>query len=232
MNDMVELELQGERRRFRVAGIAQPTGVFQIGFDTNDTIVVPLEYLASLYSMRGKVSQVYVRTRADSDIPSVMAELRTLYPRYMVRVAIDPVEQEQFASYIKTPLLLMSIMVLLMSVFIVYNTFKVITVERLPVIGTFRSIGAARKTTDVVRILESLVYGVFSGIAGCFLGTGILAVMTNLMAYNPWAGAVLTTRMQFTAQKLRRKSHKRRFPHMNLLYQLGDFAISNFRFTS
>ncbi len=36
------------------------------------------------------------------------------------------------------PLYLMTSMVLMISVFIIYSTFKVITVERLPVIGTFR----------------------------------------------------------------------------------------------
>ncbi len=202
LGDVVKLEVQGEARRFSVAGIALPTGVFQAGFDRNDTIIVPRDYLASLYGIRGKALTIYARTRTDADIPEMIRTLRNEYPRYSVRQPIEPAEREQFVGFIRTPLLLMSIMIIFMSIFIVYSTFRVITVERLPIIGTFRSIGAARKTTDLVLIVESLVYGVASGLAGLILGIGILAVMTGLMAYIPWAGFTMKIEIHFTALHL------------------------------
>ena len=49
------------------------------------------------------------------------------------------------------PFFLISFFSLTMSVFIIYSSYKVITLDRLPVIGTFRSIGATQKA--VVHIL-------------------------------------------------------------------------------
>jgi putative ABC transport system permease protein len=123
--------------------------------------------------------------------------LSKAYPRYSVREPVDKAERERFASGIKTPLLLMTIMVLFMSVFIIYSSFKVITVERMPTLGTFRSIGATRKTTDFVLLLETFLYGVIGGICGCLLGLGILSLMTDLMAYNAWAGIRMKTEIHF-----------------------------------
>ena len=51
------------------------------------------------------------------------------------------------------PFFLISFFSLTMSVFIIYSSYKVITLDRLPVIGTFRSIGATQKA--VVHILWS-----------------------------------------------------------------------------
>ena len=45
---------------------------------------------------------------------------------------------------IRIPFMFMLILVVLISTFIIYTSFKVITLERLPMLGTFRSIGATK----------------------------------------------------------------------------------------
>ncbi|MFT9496427.1 ABC transporter permease [Anaerosolibacter sp.] len=92
--------------------------------------------------------------------------------------------------------------VLFMSIFIIYTSFKVITMERLPVIGTFRSIGATKKVTDFVLFIESMAYGIIGGLLGCGLGLGVLYAMTYTMADNPWSGGRMKTSIQFTAGQL------------------------------
>lgn len=57
------------------------------------------------------------------------------------------------------PFFLISFFSMTMSVFIIYSSYKVITLDRLPVIGTFRSIGAEKKTVTRIFLLESLLYG-------------------------------------------------------------------------
>ena len=47
---------------------------------------------------------------------------------------------------------------------------KIILAERIPVIGTFRSIGASRTKMNLILILENALYGVFAGLFGSILG--------------------------------------------------------------
>ena len=70
---------------------------------------------------------------------------------------------------------------LTMSVFIIYSSYKVITLERLPVIGTFRSIGATEKKVTRILLLESFVYGILGGILGIPIGVLALKVILNDM---------------------------------------------------
>jgi putative ABC transport system permease protein len=197
LGDTIRIDAYGAERRFRLVGIALPSGVFQQGFDRSVTGVVPRDYLAGLADIRGKVTTAYVRLRDTAGLAPMIQLLARQYPRCSVREPVSAAEKEQFASGLRTPLMLMTAMVLCMSVFIIYSSFKVITVERMPTLGTFRSIGATRRTTDFVLLLETLLYGVAGGVLGCLLGIGILAVMTNLMAYNAWAGIRMQTQLRF-----------------------------------
>ena len=61
-----------------------------------------------------------------------------------------------------------------MSIFIIYSSYKVITLDRLPVIGTFRSTGATQKMVTGILLLESLLYGCVGGFAGIPLGILVL----------------------------------------------------------
>ncbi|HET6486667.1 MAG TPA: ABC transporter permease, partial [Spirochaetia bacterium] len=197
VGDTITLDMNDVKRHFVLVGIALPTGVFQEGFDRNVTGVVPRDYLAGLYDIRGRVTTAYLQTKSPGEVAPLLIELAADYPRYSVREPVDKAQRESFASDIKTPLMLMTIMVLIMSVFIIYSSFKVITVERMPILGTFRSIGATRRTTDGVLMLETFLYGAVGGICGCLLGIGILSLMTNLLAYNAWAGIRMKTELHF-----------------------------------
>lgn len=61
-----------------------------------------------------------------------------------------------------------------MSVFTIYSSYKVIILDRLPVIGTFRSIEATQKTVTRILMLGSVFYGCIGGTIGIPIGIGVL----------------------------------------------------------
>lgn len=87
-----------------------------------------------------------------------------------------------------------------MSIFIIYSSFKVITTEKLPIIGTFRSIGATKRMTNFLLLGESLLYGIVGGILGCGVGVGILYLMSYALSrmVNGSEGMEFQTTIQFS----------------------------------
>lgn len=77
------------------------------------------------------------------------------------------------------PFYLISFFTLTISAFIIYSSYKIITSERLPVIGTFRSMGAGPKTVTSILMAESLVYGV----SGSLLGIPVGYLTLKLLLY-------------------------------------------------
>ncbi|HEL5754564.1 TPA: FtsX-like permease family protein, partial [Clostridioides difficile] len=72
-----------------------------------------------------------------------------------------------------------SFFALTLSIFIIYSSYKVITLERLPFIGTFRSIGANEKTVTRILMLESILYGSIGGLIAIPIGVVVLNLMLH-----------------------------------------------------
>lgn len=180
LGSSLKLNIEGYNHHFIISGIALSRGVFrpQPGMITG---VVPRDKLASLFGARGKVSSIYVKTKPGVDADVMMNKLSREYERYTVNKTLTRGEMKEVTSMITTPFKLLLPLVVLISIFIIYTSFKVITMERLPVVGTFRSIGATRKMTDFILLGESTIYGIIGGLLGCGLGLGILYIMKQII---------------------------------------------------
>ncbi len=187
--DSINIEINGASRRFSVFGIAYPTGLFRDSPQSEQrTAVIPRETAASYQGLHGQVSRAYVVLEPGAGEAEVQQALQQIYRRYEVEPPFTQADLSAMLGVIVMPLYLMTSMVLMISVFIIYSTFKVITAERLPVIGTFRSIGATRRMTDWVLMGESLAYGLLGGVLGNVAGIGVLYLIASILAADPWSG--------------------------------------------
>ena len=174
--DSMGINMQGSKKWFVVSGISQPTGPFaEDGESTH--IIVPRETMAGLYGGKGKVNSIYVGLEDSADQDKMVEELSKAYPTYRVVPTISKAMLKSETQQISAMFLVIAAFVLILSMFIIYTSFKVIMAERLPVIGTFRSIGATKKMTNRVLMIESMIYGVLGGLLGDILGISILKLM-------------------------------------------------------
>ncbi|MDF2892255.1 MAG: hypothetical protein K0R80_2622 [Clostridia bacterium] len=180
LNSTLELKIAGLKQRFTIVGIANPTGLFTEDGRTT-TAVIPKETLENLYNMKGQATTVYIKPKDISQKQPLMEQLEQLYKRDKTAEVIPMEDIRRQSSTFTIPFMMMVVLVMSISIFIIYTSFKVITTEMLPVIGTFRSIGATRKMTDFVLITQSVVYGIIGGALGCALGVGVLYVMARTL---------------------------------------------------
>ena len=172
----ITLEIGGEIYRFRVAGVAHPTGMFAVE-DERHAVIVPRDFMDGLFQARGLVDVLYIRGQPGRSLEELMRALEQVFRRHRVRPSVSEREAEEWTREITIPLQIMFVLVLATSAFIIYSSFQVITAERLPIIGTFRSIGATRRDTNLVLFVESALYGIVGGGIGCLLGGAALYVM-------------------------------------------------------
>jgi len=201
LGDKIDLEVNNEKYRFIVSAIAVSQGLFRPG-GQNIRAVVPRKKLAKLYDARGRVSQIYLKTKEGIGVDEAIKSLSEKYHRYTVRKTVTRAQIKEYSKSTTAPFMMMLPLVIFISIFIIYTSFKVITMERLPMIGTFRSIGATKKMTNLLLLLESFMYGIIGGILGCGIGFIILYGMTNVLAKNPWSSTKLNAEMAFTSTQL------------------------------
>jgi len=185
VGDSLELELgQGEstsRQKFTICGIGSSTGFFK-GNSKSISAVVPKDFLSTYNNARGKVGAIYIKLLKPEDIQEMIRLLSDDYSNYKVFELFPLDEIKQETIMISAIFLMLSSIVFFMSIFIIYSSFKVITTEKLPMIGTFRSIGATKRMTNYLLLGESILYGIVGGVLGCGVGVGILYLMSYALS--------------------------------------------------
>lgn len=190
------------KQNFSIVGIAEDKGMFAMESEQNMMAVIPMEQAENINNIKGEVSGIYIKASKADDIDEIVNELTPIYKNYTVAKVINEKAIDEELGSITTAFRLMLIVVLMMSAFIIYTVFKVIVAERLPVIGTFRSIGATKTSTSMVLVGESIIYGIIGGIIGDLAGIGILKVLMNLMATNMGGGVTVTASVNYTSGQL------------------------------
>ncbi len=182
--EYIYLNINGNKHKYKIVGIAQPQGLFaEDGFTVY--AVMPKDTLSQLYGQKGVNQMLYIKTNEEFSKSAVIESLTELYNRYEVDETISEEEAMEMASMLSAIFMVMAVMVCLMSIFIIFTSFKVITMERFPVVGTLRSIGATRLTTKFFLLGESFLYAIFGTIFGCVLGYGVLYLIAQL-SKSPW----------------------------------------------
>lgn len=176
----IDLEILGENYSLRIVGISN-TGPFAEDGQGNQFLVSP-QLLQSIYSLPDNfVSSIYIKS-GQQDPQVIISSLREDFPSFDVDTSIPQDMIDMVTNFIKMPFYIILGLVFFISFFIIYTSFKLIVKERLPITGTFRSLGATKKITNLVLIGETLVYSIIGGTIGIFLGIGILGVISSSLS--------------------------------------------------
>lgn len=178
--DTVTLEIGGNPYSFEVSDIAAYDTVF-LRHTRGVNALLPLETLSEILHKTGGFSQILIEQKEGAATESLIDELSQQLPAGKYRVSTTVNEEQIIAgARQKTmPFFLISFFSLTMSVFIIYSSYKVITLERLPIIGTFRSIGANEKIVKKILMIESILYGCLGGLLGIPIGIAVLNFMLH-----------------------------------------------------
>lgn len=183
LGSRIKVRIKDNNEYFTIVGIAKNEGMFKTESDNSSIrAIIPKETAAMYNDEMGKVSDILIKTKDSSEKTALIKKLSAAYKNYDVQETINMQDINDQTKSINTAFMAMLAIVLTMSVFIIYTVFKVIIVERLPIIGTFRSIGATRSTTDFVLIAESVIYGIIGGILGDILGIGIIKLFAFVIS--------------------------------------------------
>lgn len=180
--DTITLQIGGQPASLEVAAVAAYDTVF-LRHTRGTTALLPLETLSELLGETDGYSEILVEPAEGISTSKLKSELSAILPDSNFRVS-EVVNEAQIAADARQksmPFFLISFFSLTMSVFIIYSSYKVITLDRLPVIGTFRSIGATQKAVTQILLLESGLYGILGGMIGIPVGTLVLKLILQGM---------------------------------------------------
>lgn len=183
LGNEVKLTILGKEYQYKVVGITDNKGMFFEDKEKAFTFVTPEENIAEIYDKKNMYSSMLCQVESKGIKKWVEDFNNKNKDKNIIAAEIFDAKQiEEQANQLKMPLYFMLSIVILMTTFIIYNSFKTIITERLPIIGTFLSQGATRGSIIKILIKESFAYGIIGGIVGDLMGVGLtyaIAVLTN-----------------------------------------------------
>lgn len=126
-------------------------------------------------------SSYYVDVLDNEKVNEVKTFAKENNNEYMIEKLVDEESIKEDNSYTQLILLIIFIMATIMIFFVVNTLNKMIVLERMPVIGTFRSIGVSKKMMNVLLVLENGIYGFIGGILGSIVSLFINSLSIKLL---------------------------------------------------
>ena len=168
---VIKLKYEDKEYNLTIKGVIDNKGIASIRPD-DDTFFASIETVNSIKNIEdGYYDTIYFDLDNNNKIGEFVDYIKDHNDNYMVAKTVDMESIKEATSMISTIMYLILLMATIMIYFVISSLNKIILAERIPVIGTFRSVGASRTKMNLILVLENALYGIFAGLFGAIIGT-------------------------------------------------------------
>lgn len=176
--DKIKIKYNDIEYEFIIKEIIKKTGLAAIE-NENDIFITNIETVNKIEGIENTYRQIYFNIEDEDKIDDFIKYLKDHNENYNAERTIDLEGLKEELSFVRTLMTLIFFMSTVMIFFVIGSLNKIMLAERIPVIGTFRSIGADRKKMNTILLVENGLYGLFAGLAGSFAGIYLDSIVSK-----------------------------------------------------
>lgn len=166
--DVIEFYVQNEKYELKNKKIVESKGINAMEVNNAPVFVTSMQTINQI-DTDTKKSVIYIDVKNDENIEEYIEYLKKNNEGYEITKVLDIDNIKEQVLFISSIMLIVCVLATAMIFFVINSLNKIIIAERMPVIGTFRSIGATKKKMNLILILENVVYGLIGGTIGIIL---------------------------------------------------------------
>ncbi|MBQ3061571.1 MAG: FtsX-like permease family protein [Lachnospiraceae bacterium] len=189
--DEIEFTVDDEEYKMKIVKIVDTKGLMAMEMEYVFFMGNPSQ-VCEIGEFEDEVSSLYIDVKDNDRVGELAKYLQENNEGILVNKLADIESIEASMSFVNYIMIMVFAMATIMIFFVVGSMNKVIIAERMPVIGTFRSVGATRGKMNAILLWENMLYGLIGGVLGCIFAYGINSNM---------AGLFVTTRGVSLSQK-------------------------------
>lgn len=177
IGDPVTIDVNNHTYTYSVAAISKTSGLYYS--ETEDMLlVVKTEHVQDIYETDHLVSQVLLKVNSE-EIDNVTEILANKNSNFSVKPTskLDTAKRDE--ETFQTAVVLAIVIIVMISAYVIFSLSKVIIQERMPNLGTFRSVGASKKMVNRMLRMEFLFYGIIGAVIGMILAMVLLPVAAD-----------------------------------------------------
>lgn len=176
----IKVVFEDKEYEFDIVKIVENRGLNSI-YDEYPMFICNIDEIAKIRNISSELTDCLFIDVVEEGAAKEYAEYLTENnENYMAQALTDEENIRENTVFISYLLLMVFVMATIMIIFVVSSLNKIIIAERMPVIGTFRSIGATKSKMNGILVLENAVYGFIGGLIGGFLGYKLNSTVAGL----------------------------------------------------
>lgn len=174
--DRLELGVAGRLETVELIGVFEPESDFD-RTASDDLILCDVATAQNLLALSGRLSRIDLIAPAEAADP--LAEIRDALPAgtRIVRPEQRSAAAEQMTRAFRLNLRALSLLALLCGAFLIYNTMTFAVVQRRPVLGTLRALGATSRELFAIVLCEAALVGSLGALIGITCGGALARVL-------------------------------------------------------
>lgn len=178
--DLLKFIIEDQNYEFKIVKIVSKKGLNSLDIEY-PVFIANLETVNTIKNIdTEKYDTLYIDVKNNDNAKSFTEYVKENNENYIVDELANVESIKEQTSFVTYILMMIFAMATIMIFFVVSSLNNVIIAERMPVIGTFRSVGATKGKMNFILILENAVYGLIGGLIGVFAGYGINSKVASL----------------------------------------------------
>lgn len=178
LGDSIKVVVNNKTYEYKVGAISEKNGIFYTEID-HILLVVSVDQINNIYETDNLFSATFVKVPQD-DLDKAITTLAKDNPNFTIQKTSAAGTNMRDAKTFHTTMMLAIIIIVLISAYVILSLSKIIITERMPVVGTFRSLGTSKRMMNSILIVEFLFYGLLGTVLGIVLACALLPVIADI----------------------------------------------------
>lgn len=150
--------------KFKIAAIADEKGIFT-GQDNEYRIVMDIKTSEEISNKKNKVNAVLIAEGDGVDLDKSIDRIESANKnsKLVASTLVDYESIKENQALISEILIIILILSIFINIFVISSNAKRVLASRIPVIGTFRSIGCSKLKIQSIVLFENFIYALIGG---------------------------------------------------------------------
>lgn len=178
LGDILEVSVNDNTYHYMVAAISETNGIYYSEMDTI-LLLVSADQLNNVFETEDQFTSTLMKI-ADEDLDTAITTLAENHLAFSVQKTSSALENRRDEETFQISMIAAIIIIVMISAYVILSLSKVIVSERMPVVGTFRSVGASKRMMNGILYVEFLIYGLIGAVIGIILAIVLLPPIADI----------------------------------------------------
>ena len=194
IGDQIKVSANGKTYNYTVGAISETNGVYYSEIDQL-LLVVASDQVNEIYGTKNQRSSTLLTVK-DEKLDQTIEQLERDNGSFSIQKSDAAMSNDRDEETFQIAMVAAITIIVLISGYVILSLSKIIVSERMPVVGTFRSIGTSKLLMNSILGMEFFVYGIIGAISGMAIAFAMLSPIADI--FNEYKEFGLETKVNYS----------------------------------